>query len=230
VEFVEAAMRLLEINESLFAMVKEGIAMMLDCEDISKLCKAFEIGHGEQRGVRDTIQGEVTIQEVVFNRFLVCRNPLDKVNSEYVVKKQERESNKQTKKKTIDIVYTDHKGKRRFCFELKNIRVGDLECGKKFAVKGLEDYDQLKKISDSFAKMDEEDVLQSQLKPMEECPKWFQEDWAPTIGEFMENIKTQQVLNRYKPELQKDDSTEGRSLAWVVVRVGLGKIVFKRAF
>jgi hypothetical protein len=62
VEFVEAAMRTLEIDMSLFAHVKEGINKMLENEDISLLCKAFEQGH-KDRGVRDTIQGEVSFQE-----------------------------------------------------------------------------------------------------------------------------------------------------------------------
>jgi hypothetical protein len=148
------------------------------------------------------------------------------VNSEYVVNKAERESNQQTMKKTIDIVYTDHQGKRRFCFELKNIRVQDLECGKKHS----ENYDNLKRISDAIVRMDPKDVLKLPLKPQKECPEWFQVDWAPTVGEFMDKICKNQVLSKYKPELQKDDATMGRSLAWVVVRVGLGKILYERAF
>lgn len=63
VEFIEAAMRLLEIDESLYAQIKKGIECMLEKEDISQLCSAFEIGSGKERGVRDTIQGEVTFQE-----------------------------------------------------------------------------------------------------------------------------------------------------------------------
>lgn len=152
------------------------------------------------------------------------------MNSEYVVNKLERESNQQTKKKTIDIVYTDHQGHRRFCFELKNIRVQDLECGKAFGEKGQENFDKLKSISDLIAQMNTENVLNLALKPKHECPNWFQEDWEPTVGKFMDKICNIQVVKKYKPELQKDDATAGRSLAWVIVRVGLGKVLFKRAF
>lgn len=63
VEFIEAAMRLLEIDESLYAQIKKGIEYMLEKEDISKLCSAFALGSGKERGVRDTIQGEVSFQE-----------------------------------------------------------------------------------------------------------------------------------------------------------------------
>jgi len=147
------------------------------------------------------------------------------VNSEYVVKKAERESNQQTNKKTIDIVYTDHEGHRRFCFELKNIRVQDLECGKLY----LDNYDKLKKISDTIVEMDSRNVLKLNLKPQNECPQWFQSDWAPTVEEFM--VKScKQVASKYQAELQKDDIKMGKSLAWVVVRVGLGKIFNQKAF
>jgi len=226
VEFIEAAFRLLEIDESLYAMVKEGVRYMLEKEDISHLCSTFAHGHGKERGVRDAIQGEVTFQEVVFNRLLVCRNPLDKVNSEYVVKKEERESNQQTKKKTIDIVYTDHDGHRRFCFELKNIRVQELLLG----MMNSENYDKLKEISDSIVQMTPIEVCTLKLKPKELCPEWFQVDWAPTVGGFMEKICSGQVRGKYKPDLQKDDDKEGKALAWVVVRVGLGRVINQQAF
>jgi len=225
IDFIEAAVSLLEIDGSLYAQIKKGIEYMLEKEDISNLCSSFAFGSEKERGVRDTIQGEVTFQEVVFNRLLVCRNPLDKVNSEYVVKKAERESNQQTNKKTIDIVYTDHEGHRRFCFELKNIRVQDLECGKLY----LDNYDKLKKISDTIVEMDSRNVLKLNLKPQNECPQWFQSDWAPTVEEFM--VKScKQVASKYQAELQKDDIKMGKSLAWVVVRVGLGKIFNQKAF
>jgi len=225
VEFVEAAMRTLEIDMSLFTHVKEGIDKMLENEDISVLCKAFEQGH-KDRGVRDTIQGEVSFQEVVFNRLLLCRNPLDKVNSEYVVAKKDRESNQQAKKKTIDIVYTDYKTKRRFCFELKNLRVQDLLAGNKNEDK----HDILKRVSTKFSTIEDKTILEYALKPKIECPIWFQEDWAPTVGEFMEKICKNQVCSKYQPDLQKDDLTEGKSLAWVIVRVGLGKVIYQRVF
>ena len=63
-EFIEAAMRLLEISNSLYDQIKNGIDYMLEKEDISKLCEAFALGSRKERGVRDTIyQGEVTFQE-----------------------------------------------------------------------------------------------------------------------------------------------------------------------
>ena len=165
----------------------------------------------------------INIYLVVFNRLLVCRKPLDKVYSEYVVNKVERESNQQTFKKTIDIVYIDHQGRRRFCFELKNIRVEDLNCGKNYS----KNYDKLKEISDEIAQMDPKDVLNLHFKPENERPKWF--PLVSTVGEFMEVCKSD-VLHKYQPQLQKDDATIGRSLAWVVIRVGLGKVIYKRAF
>lgn len=146
VEFIEAGMRLLEVDSSLHAQVQKGIDYMLEKEDISNLCYAFALGSGKQYG-----------------------------------------------------------------------KEGD------------EDYDKLKRISDQVVQMDEEDVLALQLKPKNECPKWFQIVWAPTVGEFMNNICTE-VVSKYKPELQKDDTTMGKSLAWVVVRVGLGKVIHKQAF
>ena len=62
-DFIEAAMRLLEIDNNLYTQIKEGIEYMLEKEDISKLCSVFEHGSGKEQGVRDTIQGEVTFQE-----------------------------------------------------------------------------------------------------------------------------------------------------------------------
>jgi len=224
-EYVEAAMSMFEIDTNLFGHVKEGIDEMLEKEDISLLCNAFEQGHNIERGVRDTIQGEVSFQEVVFNRLLLCRKPLDKVNSEYVVSKAERESKKQTRKKAIDIVYTDTQKNRRFCFELKNLRVQDLLAGRGHD----ENYDILKNISNSIAKSDSNTILKYALKPKDEYPKWLQEDWAPTVGEFMDNI-CNQVCSKYQTDLQKDDLTQGKSLAWVIVRVGLGKVIYRRAF
>ncbi len=238
VEFVEAAMRILEINEGLYGEVKTGIEYMLQNEDISLLCEAFAKGHGTERGVRDTIQGEVSFQEglltqitvlilaVCFNRLLVCRKPLDKVNSEYVVKRSERESNNQTKKNTMDVVYTDHNGHRRFCFELKNIRVQDLEIGMKY----LQDYDKLKELSESIAKMDDNQVRALRLQPKDKCPNWFLGDWEQTVGEFVDKIIQTQVLGKYMQPLKQGDKTDGRSLAWVIVRVGLGKLIWKKAF
>ena len=64
-------MRLLEIDERLFAQVKKGIEYMLEKEDISSLCLAFSKTHGKERGVRDAIQGEVTFQEGMYSLALV---------------------------------------------------------------------------------------------------------------------------------------------------------------
>jgi len=218
-------MRLLQIDQSLYTEMKQGIANMLEKEDISLLCSAFEQAHGNERGVRDIIQGEVTFQEVVFNRLLVCRNLLDKIHSEYVVNKRERESNQQTKKKSIDIVYTDHEGKRRFCFELKNIRTGDLAIGQGFA----QNYDRLKEISDSIARMAPNEVLNLALKPKQDFEHWFHPLWAPTIGKFIDHVQ-KDVVDKYQVELQKDDQACGRALSWVIVRVGLGKVLCNRVF
>lgn len=70
-EYVEAAMSMFEIDTSLFGHVKEGIDEMLEKEDISLLCNAFEQGHDIERGVRDTIQGEVSFQEGTF-KFIIA--------------------------------------------------------------------------------------------------------------------------------------------------------------
>lgn len=63
-------MRILEVDESFIAQVSKGIELMLQSEDITKLCAAFANGHGEQRGVRDVIQGEVSFQEGTQNKLL----------------------------------------------------------------------------------------------------------------------------------------------------------------
>ena len=78
--------------------------------------------------------------------------------------------------------------------------------------------------------MDPKDVPNLKLKIKNEYPEWFQADWAPTVGEFMDKICKAQVVSKYKTELQKDDKTMGTSLAWTVVRVGLGKVLYQRAF
>lgn len=147
------------------------------------------------------------------------------MNSEYVVNREERLSQQQTKKRSIDLVYTDYEGKRRFCFELKNIRVQDLEMGQNLT----DQTHELKRKSDTLAMLDYEDALELALKPKEDCPGWFQHDWAPTVGQFMDKI-VNEVKRKYQPELQKDDGVYGTSLAWVIVRVGLGKILHKRVF
>ena len=70
-------------------------------------------------------------------------------------------------------------------------------------MKKYEDNDnELKKISDQIVQLDEEDVYPIQLKPRDSCPRWFREDWAPTVGEFIQNIQ-QQVVIKYKSKLQK---------------------------
>jgi len=63
IDFIEAAVSLLEIDGSLYAQIKKGIEYMLEKEDISNLCSSFAFGSEKERGVRDTIQGEVTFQE-----------------------------------------------------------------------------------------------------------------------------------------------------------------------
>ncbi len=213
---------------------------MKQIEDVSQLCSVFELGSEKERGVRDIIQGEITFQEgkqtpiiiidiiylVIFNRLLVCRDPLDEVNSEYVVDKGERESDKQS----IDIVYKDFIGKRRFCFELKNLRIQDLKIGESHAlVKGQENYDQLKELSNQIARMNPSDVMKLELRESNYYEKWFQTIWAPTVESFMERVKND-VIKKYQAKLQADDQKEGRALAWILVRVGLGKVLFLRVF
>lgn len=45
----------------------------------------------------------------------------------------------------------------------------------------------------------------------------------------MRNV-CQQVLGKYKAELQKDDHKEGKALVWVVVRGELGKFATYKLF
>jgi hypothetical protein len=147
------------------------------------------------------------------------------VNSEYNVVKYERESKVRGFKKTIDVVYTDRVGHRRFCFELKNIRIQDLKNWKTYE----NNYDKLKEVSDMIAKQNIDMVLSLELKPQNECPVWFQQVWAPTVGGFVEKIVAE-VKNKYQVDLQKDDKQSGKALAWVIVRVGLGKLIYTRVF
>jgi hypothetical protein len=240
---VEAAKRILEIDRSLETQMKQGIDYMLEKEDISRLCKAFGNGHKEERGSREVIQGEVTFQEgtllqqrdnnililvVCFNRLLVCRKLNDSVFSEYGVSKKERDSKGPYHSGIVDIMYKDNEGHRRFCFELKNIRVEDLEIGMEYGQR--KDWDELKDLSDKIAEMEDQDVLALKLKPKHKSPQWFQSMWASTVGEFMDNTCKYQLGGRYKDKLQADDEECGRSLAWVVTRVGLGKVLCKKVF
>jgi hypothetical protein len=232
-EFIEAALRIFDIDHSLLAHIKAGINFMKEKEDVSELCYAFELGSQTDRGVRDIIQGEASFAEVVFNRLLVCRHPLDKVKTEYSVDKEVRESNNQTRKKSIDIVYTDFYQKRRFCFELKNLRIQDLMIGVPYAIPKQENYDKLKELSDEVASMNLDQVLNLQLRPKEyyeqQKATWILPNFAPTVYAFMENVK-KEVSSKYKGLLQQDDKTDGRALAWVLLRVGLGKVVASRVF
>jgi hypothetical protein len=206
---------------------KASVQLMLEKEDISDLCKSFTEAHKDERGVRDVIQGEVTFQEVVFNRLLLSRKSLDKVYSEYNVDKLVRESTNRTKKKSIDIVYTDYDNRRRFCFELKNLRIQDLAIGISYSTPH-ENYDKLKELSDNISGWIENQVLMLNLRPINDFPYWF-EGWGQTVAQFMDNI-CEIVKNKYKNELQKDDAVSGKSLAWVVVRIGLGRVIYKRVF
>jgi hypothetical protein len=71
-EFVEAGMRLLEVDKSLFKLCRNGISKMLQEEDITLLCSSFAEAHKEERGVRDIIQGEISFQEGTGSLQLNC--------------------------------------------------------------------------------------------------------------------------------------------------------------
>jgi hypothetical protein len=117
--------------------------------------------------------------------------------------------------KSIDVVYKDQNGGRRFCLELKHSGVQDLDCGKQFGAEGMEN-DAALELSGSIAGMKEEEVLSLQLKPKHEFPEWFQSG-----HQQLEN-----AWQRSKSELQINTKPNSKKMMpqweelWVLVRVG----------
>jgi hypothetical protein len=152
------------------------------------------------------------------------------VHSEYFVNEADRIAPPIIHKETIDIVYS-HDNNRRFCFELKQIRIEDLKIGAVNSGKP----GNLKQMSDNISNMsDVRAVFALQLQPKEhfiqQKATWIVENYGSTVREYLDNVIKNQIIGKYKDKLQKDDSKNGKSIAWVVCRIGLGKVVHLPAF
>lgn len=158
---------------------------------------------------------------------IICRRPEDHVYSEYKTNPEERNTNK-PRSKAVDIVYQaktiDNKFKR-FVFSLKDVRIEYIKEFKTQLFKTDNSWESQVKYSNQIAykdKFSDIDILN-----LNHYVNVGNQIITKTIGKTKDDA-LEELKTMYLPNLNMDAQTSGIVIAYVLIRVGLRRIILEK--
>jgi hypothetical protein len=217
-DYLGQAERLLSVHESELEAFQRALPRLIDRDDVEPLVKAFErmdrrrTGHG-------IFNKEVGFHEALFSALALGRRTADRVETDAPL-------HATNTKLAPDILYlarSDHRTTKRIYIELRNLRVEDLLLPD--GVARVSDWHQR---ASAFLEW-----LESNADVVEKCKltegaKSSQQDrWAETVRLYLEKA-ADDVRRKYVPVIMKQLGDAEACTVWVLVRVGIGRVLYKQ--
>lgn len=200
--------------------MKKALGSLLDEDDPQPFLEAIEsfiFAIAQGHNVKDQEQAFLKIS---YTCLTLCARDSDHVVSEYSAIPN-RPGSKDGK--ALDLVYISRVGtKKRFGFELKNVPVSTW-----LEKSSAESFDEQVQVSLSLASESLDDILKLKWNsPKYDLRGKYAGYDTITVGDCISKASLQ--LKEYLTAMKSKDDTEGPVVGFVVVRVGLHRVVYER--